>query len=436
MLNEKGLPRDEVMARMRQMRAEDGKWKEGRTWSLVYFANEEVSRLNADAYTEFMAENGLSPMAFPSLRRFENEVVGIAASLFHGETAAGSMTSGGTESIMMAVKTARDWARAERGIGEPEMIIPQSIHPAFMKAAHYFCVKPVLAKLGADFRVDVEVVRGLVNENTILVVGSAPAYPHGVVDPIPELAALAKEKWILCHVDACLGGFHLPFAARLGVEVPPFDFRVPGVTSLSADLHKYGFAAKGASVVLYRDRELRRHQYFAWADWPGGLFASPTMTGTRPGGAIAAAWAMLQHLGEEGYLSLHRTILDTAQRLREGICAIDGLELVGDPKFAIFAFASKDVDVYALGDAMEARGWKLDRQQMPPALHLMVTPAHAKIVEPFLEDLRTCAAALKRGEPAPDGTAAMYGMAGAVPDRSALDSFLVDFLDGLYDPEG
>ncbi len=437
MLEPKGLPRDEVISRMRQMRAEDGRWKEGRTWSLVYFANEEVSRLNAEAYTEFMAENGLSPVAFPSLRRFENEVVGTALSLFNaGPDGAGSMTSGGTESIMMAVKTARDWARKERGIEAPEMIIPRSIHPAFMKAAHYFCVKPVLVDLGPDFRVDLEKVKAAITPNTALIVGSAPAYPHGVVDPIPQLAALAQQAGVLCHVDACLGGFHLPFAAKLGVEVPPFDFRVPGVTSLSADLHKYGFAAKGASVVLYRDRDLRRHQYFAWADWPGGLFASPTMTGTRPGGAIAAAWAVLKHLGEEGYGQIARTTLDAADALKEGIAKTPGLRVLGDPKFAIFAFASDEVDVYQLGDAMEARGWKLDRQQMPPALHLMVTPAHAKIVAPFLEDLRACAAALKRGEPAPEGSAAMYGMAGAVPDRSALDSFLVDFLDGLYDPHG
>lgn len=433
-LEEKGVSREEVLSRMRQLRGDDARWKEGRTWSLVYYAGEEVSALLKEAYTEFMAENGLSPLAFPSLKRFENEVISIASNLFHGgDTVAGTMTSGGSESILMAVKTAREWAKKEKGIAHPEMIVPRSVHPAFMKAAHYFEVKPVIAELGPDYRVDLESVKAQLNENTALIVGSAPAYPQGVVDPIEDLAALAQSKGILCHVDACLGGFLLPFAERLGAPMPKFDFRVPGVTSMSADLHKYGYAAKGASVVLYRTAALRRHQFFTWSEWPGGLYGSPSMTGTRPGGAIAAAWAVLKHLGEEGYLKIVSGVLETSRKLREGIQAIEGLELLGDPKFSVFAFGSKTVDVYALGDAMEARGWKLDRQQMPPALHLMVTPAHEKIVEPFLSDLRECAASLARGEPAPEGSAAMYGMIGAVPDKQMIDGFILEFLDGLFD---
>lgn len=435
-LSPQGRSREEVLARMRQMRAEDARWREGRTWSLVYYAGEEVSRLNAEAYTEFMSENGLSPLAFPSLRRFESEVLSIAADIFHGDTAAGTMTSGGSESLLMAVKTARDWALAEKGIEEPEMIIPRSIHPAVMKAAHYFKVKPVIAELGPDFRVDVEAVKKLVGPKTALIIGSAPAYPHGVIDPIEKLAAIAQEHGILCHVDACLGGFLLPFAERLGVEIPPFDFRVPGVTSISADLHKYGFAAKGASLVMYRNRELRRHQFFTWADWPGGLYGSPSMTGTRPGGAIAAGWAILQFMGEEGYLKTIGGILDTSKKLREGIAQIDGLKLLGDPTLSVFAFTSDSLDVYALGDAMEAKGWKLDRQQMPPALHLMVSPAHGPVADLFLADLQACAQSLARGEPAPEGSAAMYGMVGAVPDRKMVDGFLLEFLDGLFEAEG
>jgi glutamate/tyrosine decarboxylase-like PLP-dependent enzyme len=253
------------------------------------------------------------------------------------------------------------------------------------------------------------------------------------VDPIPELAAMAKEQGVLFHVDACLGGFLLPFARKLGHDVPDFDFAVPGVTSLSADLHKYGYAAKGASLVLYRTPELRRYQFFTYADWSGGIYASPSMAGTRPGGAIAAAWAILQHLGEEGYLRLAGTVLDTARALREGITAIPGLKLLGEPRLSVFAFSSDTLDVYALGDAMEARGWKLDRQMMPPALHLMVTPAHAKVVEPFLADLRACAAGLTRGEPAPEGSAAMYGMLGAMPDRGEAADFIRQFMDALYE---
>jgi glutamate/tyrosine decarboxylase-like PLP-dependent enzyme len=432
-LSSQGMSHEDVLARMREMRSEDARWQDGRTWSLVYNAGEDIRRLLAEAYTEFMSENGLSPLAFPSLRRFESEVLAIGAELFHGDTAAGTMTSGGTESILMAVKTAREHARAERGITEPEMVLPASVHPAFQKAAHYFGVKPINVPLGPDFRADVEAMRAAIGPRTVLMVGSAPAYPHGVVDPIPELAAVAQEKGVLFHVDACLGGFLLPFARRLGHAIPDFDFAVPGVTSLSADLHKYGYAAKGASLVLYRTAELRRHQFFTYADWCGGIYASPSMAGTRPGGAIAAAWAILKYLGEEGYLRLARVVLDTARALREGIASTPGLKLLGEPKLSVFAFASDTLDIYALGDAMEARGWKLDRQMMPPALHMMVTPAHAAVVEPFLADLRACAASLARGEPAPEGSAAMYGMLGAIPDKREAAGFILQFMDALYE---
>ncbi|WNG34815.1 aspartate aminotransferase family protein [Archangium violaceum] len=434
-LSSQGLSHQDVLARMREMRTEDAHWKEGRTWSLVYNAGEDVRRVAAEAYTEFMSENGLSPLAFPSLRRFESEVLAIGAELFHGDTATGTMTSGGTESILMAVKTARDFALAERGISEPEMVMPASVHPAFQKAAHYFGVKPINVPVGPDFRADVAAMRAAINPRTVLVVGSAPSYPQGVIDPISELAALAQEKGVLFHVDACLGGFLLPFAKRLGYDIPDFDFAVPGVTSLSADLHKYGYAAKGASLILYRSPELRRYQFFTYTGWSGGIYASPSMAGTRPGGAIAAAWAVLKYLGEEGYLRLARTVLDTAKLLREGIAAIPGLKLLGKPSLSVFAFSSDTLDIYALGDAMEARGWKLDRQMMPPALHLMVTPAHAAVVEPFLADLRACAASLSSGEPAPDGSAAMYGMLGALPDPKEAEGFILQFMDSLYGNE-
>ena len=427
-----GASHDEVLNQMRQMRADDAKWKDGRTFSLVYFAGDDVSALLKDAYGEFMAENGLSPLAFPSLRRFEAEVVKICADLFHGDDeVCGTMTSGGSESVMMAVKTARDWARAKE-IERPEMILPSTIHPVFEKAGHYFDVRIHHAPIGPDLRVDVSAVERLINANTALIVGSAMPYPHGVVDPITELAALAQRKGLLCHVDACLGGFLLPFAKKLGRDIPPFDFEVPGVTSLSADLHKYGFAAKGASVVLYKTHALRKHQFFTFSEWSGGLYLSPSMTGTRPGGAIAAAWAILHYLGEDGYLKKVRGILDTTQRLMDGIAAIPGMKILGKPHGSVFAWNSDRVDVYQLGDAMEAKGWKLDRQQKPPALHCMVTPAHAAITDAFLEDLRTCVGSLQAGEPAPEGSAAMYGMVGTVPKETA-NGFLIDFLDGLYE---
>jgi len=431
-MDDLGIPPEQVLAELRALRENDADWRGGRTFSLVYHAGDELAALARDAYATYFAENALSPLAFPSLRRLESEVLRMSAALFHGATAAGSLTSGGSESILMAVKTARDHGRAVRGISAPEMVLPATAHPAFLKAAHYFGVALRIVPVDAGFRADVRAARELLSEATVLVVGSAPGYPHGVVDPIAELAALAHERGALFHTDACLGGFLLPFARELGAPVPDFDFRVPGVTSLSADLHKYGFAAKGASVVLYRDRELRRHQFFTASEWPGGLYGSPTMTGTRPGGAIAAAWAVLRHLGRRGYLELARGILDTSRRLREGIASIPGLRILGEPVASVFAFASDSLDVYALGDAMDARGWHLDRQQLPPALHLMVTPAHAPVAERFLADLAECASGLARGEPAPPGSAAMYGMIGAVPERGQVGNFILEFMDELY----
>jgi glutamate/tyrosine decarboxylase-like PLP-dependent enzyme len=430
-----GASKDEVLARMRALKQGDAKWRDGKTFSLVYFAGDEVSGLLKEAYNDFMSENGLSPLAFPSLRQFEAEVLASCASLFHGdEEVCGTMTSGGTESVLMAVKTARDWAKAERGIERPEMVLPITAHPAFEKAAHYFGVSARHASVGPDFKVDVNAMRELVGPNTALLVGSAVAYPQGIVDPIADIAALAREKKILCHVDACLGGFILPFAKKLGRDVPPFDFEVDGVTSLSADLHKYGFAAKGASLVLYKNAALRRHQFFTYSAWPGGIYASPSMTGTRPGGAIAAAWAVLQHLGEAGYLEQARGMLQTTDALTKGIAAVPGLKVQGAPPATVFGFSSEVVNCWELGDAMETRGWKLDRLNAPAALHVMVTPAHARIVEPFLNDLRECTASLRAGAPAPDGSAAMYGMLGAVTDPREADGFIKEFLDGLYEP--
>jgi sphinganine-1-phosphate aldolase len=433
-LPEKGSAPNEVITRMRQMRSEDAKWKEGKTFSLVYHSSDEHSKLLKDAYTEFMSENGLSPVAFPSLRRFEAEVVAMALSLFHGGSdASGSMTSGGTESVMMAVKVARDWARKEKGIKEPHVLFPETVHPAFGKAAHYFDLECEYVPVSGDFRVDVKEMEKRIRPQTALVVGSAMPYPHGVVDDITAIAGLAKSRGLLCHVDACLGGFILPFAKKLGRPIPAFDFEVDGVTSISADLHKYGFAAKGASLVMYRSHALRKHQFYTYGGWSGGLYASPTMTGTRPGGAIAAAWAALNYYGEEGYLRQAKLILETSDALQKGVAKIPGLKVLGEPHGPVFAFNSDSLNVYELGDAMNARGWKLDRQMKPAALHIMVTPAHAPVKELFLKDLEACASSLARGEPAPDGSAAMYGMVGQMPDQESIDSFLVEFLDGLYE---
>jgi glutamate/tyrosine decarboxylase-like PLP-dependent enzyme len=423
-----GSTQNAVFSSLDEARSGDAQWKRGRTFSLVYAAGDDVADVQQGAFFRYFSENALNPMAFPSLRRFETDVVAMTASLLGDESAVGSMTSGGTESILMAVKTARDWARKERGVRDPEMVVPESVHPAFEKAGHYFGVRVVHVKLDATLRADMNAMREAVSDRTILVVGSAPAYPHGVIDPIEDIAALARERGILCHVDACLGGFLLPFAKKLGRPVPSFDFSVPGVTSMSADAHKYGWAAKGASVILYRTRELRRHQYVVYTDWPGGLYGSPSAPGTRPGGPIAAAWAVMRYLGEEGYLRLAKKTLDTSDAILAGIRSIPELRVLGEPMMSVFAFASDEVDVYAVADVMQQRGWYIDRQQRPASLHMMITPAHADLVEEIVGDLRAAVATVKNGATS-EGAAAMYGMLGKMPDRHAVEDFVLDMMD-------
>lgn len=431
----KGTSTDQVLQQLRGHRGEDVDWKSGRTFSLVYYAGEQVMQLLHDAYSMFMAENGLSPMAFPSLRDMENEVVAMTANMLHGgEGAAGSMTSGGTESIFMAMKTARQWARKHRpDIGRPKIVAPVSAHPAFIKAAHYLDMQIEFTPLREDWRADPEAMKAAVDDDTVILVGSAICYPYGVVDPVEEIAALADENGILMHVDACLGGFMLPFVSKLGYQVPTWDFQARGVTSISADVHKYGYAAKGASTVTYRDAELRKLQFYAYPDWPGGIYVTPTMAGARPGGAVAAAWAVMHHLGEEGYVKLAEAAMNATNRIRAGIESIDGLRVMGQPHMTVLAFDSDQVDPFTVGSKMDARGWHLDRNQFPSALHIMVTPAHAEVTDELIEDLKQ-AVEEARKEPAgaAGGMAALYGAAAAMPDRGAVSDFAIDFMDSLY----
>jgi glutamate/tyrosine decarboxylase-like PLP-dependent enzyme len=433
----KGTPREQITARMKEYRGEDADSANPKLFSLVYFTRPDVLEVAKEAYNAFFSENALNPMAFPSLRRMEHDVVAMTLSMLNApEGAAGTMSSGGSESLLLAVKTARDWARAERPhVTAPEMILPVTAHPALLKAAHMTGVKPVLVPTTPAFTADVEAVKRALNDNTILIVGSAPQYPHGVMDPIADLARLADERGILCHVDACIGGFVLPWVEKLGYPVPPFDFRVKGVTSISADLHKYGYAAKGASTITYRSRALRKYQYFAHGDWPGGLFASPSVLGTRPGGAIAAAWAVMNYLGEEGYLELTRRAMAATKAIMSEVREIPGLHVVGEPVASCIAIGGDDsLDLYVLSEKMEARGWRLDKQQLPASLHLTVSPGHDAIVPELMRDLAACTKeareAKARGEQ-PQGSAAMYGMLGSLPDRTVVTSALLDFMDGL-----
>lgn len=443
-LPESGLDRREVIRQMIERREKDASWHSGRTFSLVYHASDEHTQFLKEAFCLFFSENALNPSAFASLKQFENEVVSIAAGLLGGDAeTTGTMTSGGTESIFLCVKTYRDRARSMAGgartapAAEPEIILPVTAHPAFDKAAHSLGVKLVHVPVDASFRADLEAVRAAITPRTILIVGSAPAYPQGVIDPIAELAAIAAEKGLGMHVDACLGGFLLPFLRELGQPIPPFDFKVPGVTSMSADLHKYGFAAKGASTVLYRNAELRKHQFYARSTWPGGLWGSTTLAGTRPGGPIAAAWAALMALGRDGYLRLAKTILATTQAFQSGIQAIPGLRILGQPDMSVFAFTSDGPDIFAIADAMEGRGWHVDRQHRPNSIHLMITPAHATIVEPYLNDLRECVAHVTaHPELAAEGNAAAYGMLTRLPPGESteefVDGFIIQHMDQLY----
>jgi len=393
-----GRPWPELRSELEELKRGDADWRGGRTGAYVFWASDEVLEVAKAAYAMFFSENGLSPKAFPSLARLEREVLEHAADLLQGDHAVGSLTSGGTESIMVAVKTARDAMVHERGITSPEMVLPYSAHPAFDKAAHYLGIRATRTPLTDTYEADVAALEAAIGDDTVLVVGSAPQYPHGVVDPIPAIAAVASGRGIPCHVDACVGGFCLPFLRRLGHEFSDFDFAVPGVTSMSADLHKFGFTAKGASVVLYRDERLHRHQAFSFTSWPIGQYASPTVTGTRPAGPIAAAWAVLHTFGMDGYLALHADIMRIRDALFSGIRSVPGLRVWGEPVMGCFGYGSVDLDVAALAEGMQARGWFVNRQTDPAGIHMFVTPAHGPIVERYVDDLGAVADEVRRGE--------------------------------------
>lgn len=387
---------DDVISDLEAKRSGDVRWEDGRTFGMIYDGGPGVREVAERAASLYLHENALNTAAFPSLGSIQAEVVGWTADLLNGPpTAAGFLTSGGTESILCAVKAARERGRAERGIDAPEMVVAESAHAAFHKAAHLFGLKLHKAPVRDDWTADVEAMAQLVNERTVLVVGSAPQYPQGVIDDIPALAALATEAGANCHVDACMGGFVLPFAERLGRAVAPWDFRVEGVTSISADIHKLGYVPKGVSVILHRTKELRRYQTFVFDGWLGGFYASPNLQGTRSGLPMAAAWAVMQHLGIDGYVDLTRITLDSADRMRQGIAAIEGVRVLGDGQYHLVALSSDPdvadpIDVFALGDALLARGWYHDRQGPPDSLHSTVSNTNTGVIDQYLADLQVC----------------------------------------------
>lgn len=392
-LNQTGRTPDDVIAELERKRVDDVKWEDGRAFGMVYDGGPGVHEVAERAARIYLHENALNTKAFPSLGAIQSEVVGWTADLLNGPTAAGFLTSGGTESILCAVKAARERAKAERGIEAPEMIVAESAHAAFHKGAHLFGLTLHKTPVLDDWTVDVDAMAAMVNENTALIVGSAPQYPQGVIDPIPEIAALAAEAGANCHVDACMGGFVLPFAERLGRDVGLWDFRVEGVTSISADIHKLGYAPKGVSVILHRTKELRRYQTFVFDDWLGGFYASPNLQGTRSGLPMAAAWAVMQHLGVDGYVALTEQALRNADAMREGVAAIDGIRVLGDGDFHLVAIATdpdadQPIDVFALADALETRGWFHDRQGPPDSLHSTVSNSNTGVMDDYLAALQ------------------------------------------------
>lgn len=389
-----GLAPAVLFEEMEAARATDVDWRRGRVALYVHYAGEDVLDVAKEAYRRFFSENGLGLKAFPSLRKFEDEIIAWTADLLDaGADATGVVTSGGTESIFLAMKTARDWARAERPQAkEPEVVAPISAHPAFDKAAHYLCMKVRRIPVGADFRADVAAMAAAVTPNTIMLVGSAPSFPYGVIDAIPALGALAREKSLWLHVDACVGGFLSPFVRRLGYPIPPYDFAVQGVRSMSADLHKYGFTAKGASVLLLASQSLRQYLTFEFDNWPRGKYAVATFAGSRPGGAIAAAWAVMRYLGVEGYMRLAKSIMETRDRLVQGISAIPGLHVIGTPDLSVVGVGASGMDIFAVGEQMTRRGWFVSTMSEPPGIHLgMLTLAHVAHLDEYLRDLAASA---------------------------------------------
>jgi glutamate/tyrosine decarboxylase-like PLP-dependent enzyme len=383
-----GMAAAELLADIDRRRALEPDVHGARLFGLVYpTGRHDLEDLLAEVNRRYLFGNALNPFKFPEVARFEGEVVAITGGLVHLPAGGGgSMTSGGTESILMSMLVNRERALA-RGVERPRIVVPESAHPAYNKAAHYFGMDVVRTPLDAGYRADVAALRDAVGPDTAVVVASAFNYPYGVMDPVADIAAVAAEHGVGCHVDACIGGFVLPFMEALGRDVPPWDFRVEGVTEMSADVHKYGFAPKGASVVLHRDSDWFGHQYFVFSEWGSGLYGSPGVAGAKPAAPIATAWTVLHALGQEGYVEIMRGLLETVDRVRACVDGLDGVELVGDPIGPVLALRSDVVDLYAVGDVMDDRGWHVNRNVDPKGLHVMLSPAHAAVVDDFVQDL-------------------------------------------------
>ncbi|KAI0147754.1 pyridoxal phosphate-dependent transferase [Xylariaceae sp. FL1272] len=425
------------------------RWEDGFVSGAVYHGEDELLRLQTEAFGKFTVANPIHPDVFPGVRKMEAEVVAMVLSMFHAPpNAAGVSTSGGTESILMACYSARQKAYAERGVTEPEMILPETGHAAFRKAGRYFNIKVHLVPCPApSHQVDIHRVSRLINSNTVLLVGSAPNFPHGIIDDISALSKLAVKRRLPLHVDCCLGSFLVPFLDKAGFETEPFDFRLKGVTSISCDTHKYGFAPKGNSTVLYRTQELRTYQYFVSPDWSGGVYGSPGIAGSRPGALIAGCWTSMMRVGEQGYLDACVKIVGCTKKIAEHITTSPTLaaelDIVGRPLVSVVAFTARDLNIYDIADAMSAKGWHLNALQNPPAMHVAVTMPITKVWEKLVADLeavvegerekeRVRAVEGKARGKATGDTAALYGVAGSLPNKSVVVDLATGFLDLMY----
>ena len=471
-----GLSREAIREALAAYRQHDVRWREGRLFAGVYDPGPDVADVITEAYTDFLSENALYPNYFPSLLHLENDVVRAVADLLQGDDdVVGNCTSGGTESILLAVKTARDAVRATHPeITTPEMVLPQTAHPAFHKAGHYLGVKVVVTSFDTStLRADVAAMRAAITPNTILLVASAPCYSYGVIDPIDEIAALAREHGLFFHVDACVGGIHLSIMRRSGAILPPFDFSVSGVTTISADMHKYGYAAKNVSVLLYRSRDIRRFALYANAQTTGYVVLNPTVLSSKSGGPVAGAWAALNYLGETGYRDIVDEVMATTRRLLDGIATLPDLRVVGQPEMCMFAVASETLNVFFLDDAMTRRGWSLQPQfsagGVPATLHMAVNRSNVGREEALLADLADACAEVKaqpdaladvgelraeverlmQAPPGPETFTRIAALAGLQPGqmpesfarintvmdalpRPAVEALLLEYLNSLY----
>jgi sphinganine-1-phosphate aldolase len=438
---EEALDRKKILSLMEELKKKEmPQWKGGYVSGAVYHGDDAHINFLNKVYGLNSQSNPLHSDIWPSASKYEAEIISMTANMLGAgrteDEVCGSVSSGGTESILLAMKTYRDWAKETKKIRDPEMVVPITAHAAFDKAAQYFNIKMIHIPVKNDFRADVTAVRKAITKNTIVVVGSAPSFPHGAVDPIAELSEVARKRKIGFHTDACLGGFVLPWAERLGYDVPPFDFRLPGVTSISADTHKYGYAAKGTSVILYRGKNLRRYQYFKITDWPGGLYFSPTFAGSRPGALSAACWAALVSMGGKGYLEATEKILQTAGEIKEGIRQIPELHILGDPLWVI-AFGAKELNIYQVMEQMTHKGWSLNGLHKPPCVHICVTLRHTRpgIAQHFLADLKDAVAYVKAHPDDKGQMAPVYGMAATIPFRGLVGEMMEKYIDLLYTVE-